>query len=189
MDRFFVPPDSIRGDDVLLRDPRLVHQLRNVLRLKPGESITLLDNTGWEYSAAIAALSPNEVSGVVMSKTTARGEPKVEIILYQGLLKGQKLELVLQKGTELGVRSFVPTLCQRSQARDRPSPQKLVRWRRILQEAAEQSRRGRVPELKEPVPFAQACASAPGLVLMPWEEEKGVGLRGALELYARVLQP
>ena len=114
------------------------------------------------------------------------GEPDVQITLYQSLLSREKSEWVLQKCTEVGVVRFVPVVTSRSVVRDCDSigPNKLARWRRIITEAAEQSRRGRLPRLEPPLTFAEACQQAEasgGLSLLAWEEEPATGLKAVLQ--------
>jgi 16S rRNA (uracil1498-N3)-methyltransferase len=99
------------------------------------------------------------------------------------MLKADRFELVLQKGTELGASAFVPTVCARSVARPGDGSRRssrLKRWQRIVVEAAEQSGRGRRPELREPVPFGEACNDVHGSALIPWEGETRAGLKAAL---------
>jgi 16S rRNA (uracil1498-N3)-methyltransferase len=162
-------------------------QIQTVLRLRPGDEITVLDNSGWEWQVRLTGLDKKEVWGEIISRQAAQGEPGLQLALYQGTLKGQKFEWVLQKGTELGISRFVPLLCQRSvigKADDVAG--KGTRWERIIQEAAEQSRRGRLPRLEQPLPLAAAlqAAASPGgpapLLVMPWEEATGLTLKSVL---------
>ncbi len=181
--RFFVSPAAFRQNRVEL-DSAVVHQIRNVLRLRSGDQVILLDDTGWAYNVTLDVVERDRVSGTVMRKALATGEPRTKITLYQGVLKGQHVEWVLQKGTEIGVVEFVPVICARClmSSLDDISSAKIARWERIILEAAEQSRRGRLPRLRPPVVFSQACEQTrrSGLALMPWEEERAVGLREAL---------
>lgn len=153
--RFFVPPERIRGEEVVLAEQ--AHQIRDVLRLKAGELIIVLDNEGREYEARLKAVGRSEVRGKVAEKREASGEPGVRITLFQSLLAREKFEWVLQKCTEIGVSRFVPVVTERSVVRDSGvKASRLGRWRRIIQEAAEQSHRGRLPELAQPVGFEDA---------------------------------
>ncbi len=184
MHRFFVSPQAIHDDRVVLHGST-VHQIRDVLRMQPGDEITLLDNTGWAYRAALSAVERDVVQGRVLTKWECATEPGARITLYQGLLKAQKFEWVLQKGTELGIAGFVPVLSSRSiigsvqDVRDA----KLERWQRIIAEAAEQSGRAVLPRLAGPMPFEPACQAAAqqGLALIPWEEERAYRLHQALD--------
>lgn len=171
--RFFVPPESIRGNTVVLSDAALVHQLARVLRLRPGDRVLLLDGLGSAYEVALTALERERVIGTVERQAPAPGEPSVALTLFVALLRPERFEWVLQKGTELGVSAFVPVQCARSLPADRADERKLARWRRIVREAAEQSCRGRLPALVEPQPFRPACAAtaAADLSLLLWEGE------------------
>jgi 16S rRNA (uracil1498-N3)-methyltransferase len=180
MHRFFVSPDQLEDDKVTITGPA-AHQIRNVLRLSPGDAIVVLDNSGWEREAEIVEVDREQLVGRVLSKTLATGEPRTKVSLYQGVLKGSHFELVLQKGTELGIVEFVPLISQRCVIASLDDVnKKRNRWQRIVQEAAEQSRRGRLPRLQSAMLFSQACERAKrtgGLSLMPWEEEKKVSLK------------
>jgi len=180
MHRFFVSPDQLEGDKVTIAGPA-VHHIRDVLRLRPGDDIVVLDNSGWEREVEIVEVDREQVVGRVLSRALATGEPRTKISLFQGVLKSSHFELVLQKGTELGIVEFVPLISQRCVIAGLDDVnKKMVRWRRIVQEAAEQSRRGRLPNLQPAMIFSQACERAKragGLSLMPWEEEERVNLK------------
>jgi len=158
MHRFFLPADWIAEGTVAITG-KLVHQIRNVLRLGAGDHITVLDNSGWEYEVELQKMDSARVEGKVVSKSPAAGEPRTKITLYQALLKGSNFEFVLQKCTEIGVAGFVPLICERCVAGD-PDSKRLSRWRSIIREAAELSRRGKLPVLHNPTSFTAACKSA-----------------------------
>ncbi len=181
MHRFFVPPQSIERELVALGGDA-AHRIRSVLRLRPGDEITVLDDTGWEYGVELKRVDRGAVEGIVKRRSPSLGEPRTRLVLYQGVLKGGKFEMVLQKGTELGISSFVPVFCQRSVRRGGEDwfTSKYHRWRKIVSEAAEQCGRGRIPLLGLPMSFLDACDSAQGLRLLPWEGEDTVNLREAL---------
>jgi 16S rRNA (uracil1498-N3)-methyltransferase len=184
--RFFIPTDWFEGDKVTLSGA-LVHQIRDVLRLMPGETIVVLDDSGWEYEVQLSTVEQEQATGQVQNKVLARTEPRAKITLYQSLLKGDKFEWVLQKGTELGIVEFVPIVCDRCVMGnvDEVSKSKLERWRRIILEAAEQSKRARLPRLQLPLLFAQACERArrAELALLSWEGERTRSLRSMLTEY------
>lgn len=172
MHRFFLPQDCVTGDAVAI-PADLVHRLRRVLRVGAGDHIVVLDNTGWEYDVELKAAGRGGLAGAVSGRYTASGEPRTRITLYQALLKGQGMETVLQKCTEIGVASFVPMMCERCVAGD-PAAARLSRWKSIILEAAQQSRRGKLPDLSDVVSFGEACGmGAAGVSLLPWEEETG----------------
>jgi 16S rRNA (uracil1498-N3)-methyltransferase len=182
MHRFFVPPDWIQGRSVALTGPQ-AQQIARVLRLRPGERVIVLDDLGSEFQVQLIAVRPDLVRGEVVTHQAAGGEPRARIALYQGMLKGDHFELVLQKGTEVGVVEFVPLLTARTIAARDTVSHKRSRWEAIIQEAAEQSRRGRKPALRPALSFALACEEAgraEGLKLIAWEEEGQSSLRAVL---------
>jgi 16S rRNA (uracil1498-N3)-methyltransferase len=184
MHRFFIPPEWIDQEIVVIRG-NLVHQIRNVLRLRAGDHVVILDDTGWEYEADLARVTRDHVKGVICEKRPA-AEPGTKITLYQALPKSNKFEFILQKCTELGVSGFVPVVSERCVA-GLPRDKRVERWHRIIVEAAEQSQRGRLPTLEPALPFEKACQSAIGLSLLAWEGEKTSGLRSVLrnEIYRK----
>jgi 16S rRNA (uracil1498-N3)-methyltransferase len=183
MHRFFVPPSWVEGDTVTLSG-KMVHQIRDVLRLKADDSIIVLDDSGWEYQVRLSDIGQERASGQVERKTLSRTEPRAKITLYQSLLKSNKFEWILQKGTELGIVEFVPMVADRCVigSVEDVSESRRERWRRIIVEAAEQSQRARLPRLHAPLLFAQACERArrAELALMPWEGERMMTLRAML---------
>jgi len=183
MNRFFVSKSDIQGDQVILSAAQ-AHQICNVLRMKVGERVVVLDNTGFEYEVVLTGLARDKVVGRIESKQAGVGEPYAQLTLYQSLLARDKFELVLQKCTEVGVSRFVPVITQRSLVRDADTvtPKKLTRWRRIITEAAEQSHRSRIPDLAEPMRFDNvACElNAFDLPLIASPHERRITLQKAL---------
>jgi 16S rRNA (uracil1498-N3)-methyltransferase len=179
--RFFVTPECIAASSVALNDDT-AHQIRAVLRLRPEDEIDVLDNSGQVYRVKLTTVNRTEVTGQIITRQLADTEPAVNVTLYQGTLKAQKFEWVLQKGTELGVSRFVPTVCQRSVAQNQKALlKKRTRWQAIIREAAEQSRRGKLPLLSVPVRFAEALTESTTLplTLVPWEKS-GQGSLGTV---------
>ncbi|MDP8921565.1 MAG: 16S rRNA (uracil(1498)-N(3))-methyltransferase, partial [Chloroflexota bacterium] len=144
--RFFVDSAAVDGGAARVEGAQ-AHQLARVLRLRPGELVILVDGMGTEHVVELTAVTPTLVEGSVRETRPSVGEPRLRIALYQGLVTREKLETVIQKGTEMGVSTFVPVRCERSiVARgEAVDERRLDRWRRIATEAAEQSGRGAVP--------------------------------------------
>ncbi len=177
MYRFFVPAECIRNEAVVIRGGP-AHQIRDVLRLKAGDRVAVLDDSGCEYEVTLDQVSRGTASGRICSKRDI-AEPGTEVVLYQSLLKGTRFEFVLQKCTEVGVCGFVPVACERSLARY-PGDKKMERWRRIITEASEQSGRGKLPRLQPAVSFRQACQSVQGPSLIACVGGVATGLRSIL---------
>lgn len=173
--RFFVPPDLLHGDEVHLTDRTLVHQMERVLRLRSGERVLLLDGMGNSCEVRLTEVGRGKVSGHIEQRGPAHGEPAITLTLYVALLRGERFEWVLQKGTELGVIRFVPVGFARSQGAAQATAQKQSRWQRIIREAAEQSCRGLLPDLAEPQSLETACRSVARdtLALILWEGDGG----------------
>src|SRR5713101_5215577 len=188
MHRFFVAPallahPATTGNPLITLPDRLAHQVRDVLRLGIGEQLLLLDNSGDEVLATVAKSSRAGVEVQFLERRAGKSESPMRLILCQGLLKSARFEWILEKGTELGVAVFAPILCRRSMAGlEDAGPSKIQRWQRIIQEAAEQCGRSRLPELLPIRPLMHALNDIPpgALALMPWEEERAVTLRDAL---------
>ncbi len=184
MYRFFVPPEMVQSDPVILAG-KLAHRIGRVLRMRPGDRVLLLDNNGWAYETELTGFGREDVQGHVLHRFLASGEPRAKITLYQALLKGDGFETVLQKCTEVGVVEFVPLLCERCVVGSLMGVEehRQQRWERIVRGAAEQSRRGRLPRLAPVTMWPLACqrAQRTDLGLLPWEEAEGLSLRAALE--------
>lgn len=183
MHRFFVPPAWVEGNEVTITGPQ-AHQIATVLRMRPGELAIVLDNSGWEIEVRLISVHRDAVRGEVLHRRLAGGEPRTKISLYQGVLKSNRFEFVLQKGTELGVVQFLPIIAERCVVSDLDAVEKKRRrWEWIIQEAAEQCRRGRKPALHSAVLFPQACEQtrrSGGLSLILWEQEKATSLHDLL---------
>ena len=181
MHRFFVDPGCIRDGRAIV-EGAVTKQASQVLRIRAGENIALMDGSGREWVVLLSSVSPSRLEGDVVRESFLNGEPGVSVTLYQGILKGEKFEMVLQKGTELGISTFVPVECRRSipRAAGGRAEARLRRWQSIVREAAEQSGRTRIPVVEAPVSLGDALGSARGVTLMAWEREQKTGLREAL---------
>lgn len=167
MRRFFVPP-QIWSEKVIGLDRDLLRHL-SVLRLKVGDEVLLLDGLGQVARCRLETLGRNQGQAIVVDRWSET-ESALPLQLMQGVPKGDKLDLVLQKGTELGITRFSPVFTERSQA-SRFKSGRLERWHRIVSEAARQSRRPLIPRLDEPAALGEAlsCCTAE-LKLLIWEE-------------------
>jgi len=146
------------GKTVRIDEANLLHQWKNVFRLEKGDMVILLDNTGYEYAAEIQMLSKKEAEVLIGEKKladavlveSARSAP--EVWLHASLIKKDHFEWVLEKGTELGVRHFVPVLSERSEKKEL----NVERSEKIITEAAEQSGKGKLPVLHDIVSLSDA---------------------------------
>ncbi len=165
-----------------------VHHALRVLRLSEGDHIELTDSDGSEFKAEIKTAPLNQSADSVMEvlcleKIEIRRESPVEVTLFQGLPKHDKLEFIIQKVVELGAVKIVPVECERSVARIRDAKdaaKKTERWNRIAHEAAKQSKRAVEPEVSEPVKLKgiHELVSQNGLKLLAYE---GAALKPLME--------
>jgi 16S rRNA (uracil1498-N3)-methyltransferase len=147
------------GARVTLRGPAAAHVTR-VLRLGAGDAVTLFNGDGMDYPARIAALGHGTVDAEVTGRAAARAESPLAVTLVQGIARAERMDLVVQKATELGVAAIAPVATARSvvkldaDSRDR----KAAHWRGIAVAACEQCGRARVPDVLEPVTLAARLA-------------------------------
>jgi 16S rRNA (uracil1498-N3)-methyltransferase len=165
--RFFVPADTLAGDPIVIAGEPL-HHLRTVLRLGPGSEVLLLDGMGCCCRARLVTVNRDQATAAVLARWTTAEHPS-PLRLLQALPKGDRFDLVLQKGTELGITIFQPLLSARTVARADAS--RRTRWLRIISEAARQSRRPRLPGLELLCPLDEALGKVTEpLRLVLWEE-------------------
>ncbi|MFP3895371.1 MAG: 16S rRNA (uracil(1498)-N(3))-methyltransferase [Anaerolineales bacterium] len=185
MHRFFIPPEWLREESVSLTGD-VAHQLCRVLRMHPGERIVLLDNSGRAYIAELDRVAPSQCHAHILSVSRPETEPRTRVVLYQAVPKAQNFDWVLQKGTEIGIETFVPLLTHRCmiQDLDRITEHKMERWQRIIKEAAEQSGRVHLPRLMQARSLSQICKNSPSsdtLALILSLTEQALPLRHILE--------
>jgi len=181
--RFFLPDSSFQAESVSFPQAAQ-NQLSRVLRLREGDDVIALDSGGTQYHLRLALNAEGLFFGKIMSKEKNLVEPRIPLTLYVSLTQREKFELILQKGTELGVAAFQPYISTRSLVRDGSAfDKKFGRWESILREAAEQCGRGRVPQLLPPLGLIEAVNAATArhaLNLAAWEDEQQFSLSGAL---------
>ena len=180
MHRFFVTDRPLAmGAEVDLAP--IARQLRQVLRMQPGDHILLLDNAGHAFDTEILLCTPRAVRGAIVAGQPAGGEPSAQLTLYPCSLKADRFEWMLQKGVELGVARFVPVISERTIARPATALLKRYpRWQAIVREAAEQCQRGAIPSLDPPLALPDAVRAATGQRLLPWEASAGPGPAAAM---------
>jgi 16S rRNA (uracil1498-N3)-methyltransferase len=152
LQRFFIEQEIEEGNEIMIIDADFVHQIFHVFRKKIGDEIVLLDNSGFEYLAEIVSMNKKEVNVKILNKKEVENVLKNEVILFASLIKKDKFEWVLEKCTELGISKFVPVISERSEKKGL----NIDRARKIIKEASEQSERGFMPEICEPITLDEA---------------------------------
>lgn len=175
--RFFLEQAYGVGDEAALSATDSRH-LSRVLRVRPGDEITVV-SANRVYNAEILTVG-DEVQVRLADELAAYTEAPLELVLLQGLAKGERMEIVIQKAVELGVSRIVPVACERSVVRlagDKAAA-KQARWQKIADAAAKQCGRTMLPEIALPMSMRDAIASLPEAcrVIMPWEEADGDGV-------------
>jgi 16S rRNA (uracil1498-N3)-methyltransferase len=179
MPRIFVPPQQLVGDRVTL-DRAAAKHLVKVLRLATGAEVLVFDGCGTEIEGRIVRASTAGVE-LALGARHRVALPATTITLLQSVPRGDRMDFIVQKTTELGVTRIVPVLSSRGMVK--PPAGKRQRWQTIAQEAARQSGRADVPEIGEAVTLEEALAGAAadgGTRLIFWEEERALPLRQAL---------
>jgi 16S rRNA (uracil1498-N3)-methyltransferase len=168
--RVYIEQPLAPGKRCIVQDSAANH-LARVLRLRAGDTLTVFDGSGDEYAARVEAVQKKSVVVEVGEHRAVNRESPIHLSLAQGVSRGERMDLVVQKATELGVARIVPVLTQRSVVRldARQTANKLLHWRAIAIAACEQSGRNRIPEVAAPVAldeFLRASASTSARVLL-----------------------
>ena len=167
--RFFVEGKHALGESIPLA-PGDARKLLSVLRAKSGDVVEIIDSTTQRFSATLAIDGAHVVATLDSPLTRASTELSRQVDLAQALPKGQKMDDIVEKATELGVTTIRPFVSERCIVRDAP-PARIERWNRIARSAAEQSGRERCPEVLNALSYAQVLATfrTYDLVLFAWE--------------------
>jgi 16S rRNA (uracil1498-N3)-methyltransferase len=158
-----------------------MEHVNRVLRLAAGDEVTIIDGEGGVFSARITGKNKEKVFCEITAEGLPDNEPPVKITLVQGLPKSDKMDLIVQKGTELGLSTLIPLQCERAIVRldEKKAAQRQERWQRIAMEAAKQCKRGKHPSVERAMSWQEVLESLPekALCLLPWEEETARGLK------------
>ena len=184
MHRFFVKKEQIQEDTIEIIGTDVKH-IKDVLRIKIDENIEIASD-GITYTCQIKSMDKNKVIADIIDKKEGTNESKINITLYQGLAKGSKMDLIIQKCTEVGVKEFYPLGSHRSvvKIKDIKKEQsKVERWNTIADEAAKQSKRDILPMVREILTFDEMILLLKDKenILVPYEDEKQETIKKALK--------
>lgn len=185
MHRFFIKQTDISNNNIIIEGEDVQH-ISKVLRLKEGDNIVLCDQQGTDYNVVIENISKQTVKTTIIDKEPSKGEPSMEVVLYQGIPKSTKMDLIIQKCTEMGITRIVPVFTTRTIVKlesDKDEAKKVSRWTKIAEEAAKQSARGIVPRIDMPMNLEKALMDSRKLdvTLIPYELEKDMSVKAALQ--------
>lgn len=180
MHRFFVNGNQISEDKIIIVGNDVKH-IRNVLRLKINDKIEISCD-GKEYLCEIIELNKDDIIVEIKNIRQGDSESKIEITLFQGLSKGNKMELVFQKCTEIGVKEFVPVAMHRSVVKIKElkkEQNKVERWNAIVEEAAKQSKRNYIPKVKSIISFDEMIdvLKKEKNIIVPYEDERHLTIK------------
>lgn len=185
MPRFYIGRDEIVDGMVAVKGEDVNH-ICNVLRMKPGDGLLLCDGEGILYDATIREAAPGRVVCYITKEGLADTELPGRIILFQGLPKKDKMDLIVQKAVELGASEIIPVRMKRTIVKledAKKEEKKLLRWRSICEGAAKQSGRGCIPAVGEVLDFPEALAKAGGIAYNMIPYEKAENMAESLETF------
>lgn len=178
MHKFFTEPHNISETEGKILGDDVKH-IYKVLRLSEGEEVVLNNCEGIEYLGEIETITKSEVIVKIIKRLDINNESKVKVHLFQGLPKGQKMDLIVQKGTELGVSEFIPVTTARVDVKLKGEFKKLDRLNRIALETCKQSKRSVIPQVKEVIDFNEAISELKkmDLIIVPYENAEDFGIK------------
>lgn len=182
MDRFFV--DKIESDQAYIQSAEEIKHITKVLRLKEGESVEIFDGKGKEYIATITEIDKKEVSLVITKHVDINRELQSKIVVYQGIPKAQKMDLIVQKLTEIGVHRIVPVKFERCvKLIDEKEEKQIERWSKIAFEACKQSKRTLIPTIDRSLNIKQLTEeiSENDTTLLFYENEDKLPIKDVLK--------
>lgn len=185
MPKFFIKKEDIRNEIVTVTGQDATH-ISKVLRHAVGDTLTLCDGEGTDFSAEITECTKESVTLKITDTIPCLAEPEISVTLFQGLPKQGKMDYIIEKCTELGITRIVPVAMKRSVAKieDKKSEtKKLERWRKIAAESVKQCGRGRIPEITEVMTVDEAInfSATLDLTVAAYENEQEVSLKSVLE--------
>lgn len=177
MQQFFVTADQVRGEQIYIEGSDVNH-MKNVLRMHPGESVRISDGSNRRYICQIKEYTEEQAILTIVEEDETNAELASRIYLFQGLPKGDKMEMIVQKAVELGVYKIAPVAMKRCVVRldDKKAAKKVDRWGEIAKSAAKQSGRGIVPKVGSVLKFEEAVTLSKELdvVFVPYELAEGM---------------
>lgn len=183
MNRFFVSSSNIHPQEKeIIIDGEDVKHITKVLRLNKGDLVEVCDGEQYEYIAEIQYLTKSQVKLIIQEQQRIDTEPPIDVVLYQSLPKASKMELIIQKTTEMGIKEIIPVITDRTivQLKDHKDVEKKIeRWQKIAIEAAKQSKRGRIPLIHKPKVLDDALEDSQKhhLNIIAYEKEKSNGIK------------
>lgn len=186
MNRFFVSPSAIdlEKEEIIIHGEDVKH-ISKVLRLLTGDFLEISDGEKHEYIGKIKNISRDSVILSIVQKYQLQTEAPIEVSLYQSIPKATKMEFIIQKTTELGIKAIIPVSTERTIVQfrdDKDQKKKMDRWQKIADEAAKQSKRGIIPQIHMPISFEDALnhSKENELNIIAYEKEVANGIKSLI---------
>ncbi|MFL0267831.1 16S rRNA (uracil(1498)-N(3))-methyltransferase [Candidatus Clostridium radicumherbarum] len=179
MNKFFVQKQSISNNRAIIEGEDVKH-IYKVLRLNTLDKISINDCEGTEYLGEISEITKSRVEVRLLDKLQINNESPLNVYLFQGLPKSSKMDLIVQKNTELGIKEITPVITERVVVKNELGEfRKVDRWNRIALEASKQSKRSLIPKINTPIEFKDLLMELKlmDLILVPYENEENIGLK------------
>jgi len=181
---YLIQSESIQNNRIILTGD-LAHHLRDVLRFEAGDTVDLVDEKQGRYHTELTQVTKEKIIANILQKVKNTAPLGPSLFLAQAVLKGDKMDWVVQKATELGVSTILPVVTERTIARPRAEREAhhLDRWHKIAKEASQQCGRSDVPAVRTVVSLDELLKNPPdvSLKLVPWEREQEPALKAVLQ--------
>lgn len=190
MSKFFVKTEQIENNNIIINGDDVNHII-NVLRMKKGDEIQVCNQeTGDNYNAQITQYTKNEVDCEIIERINKTTESNVNITLFQGLPKFEKMELIIQKNTEVGVKRIVPVIMERTVVKidEKVASKKLERWQKIAEIASKQSMRDIIPKIDNIIKLRDIDITNFDAVLVAYENEEHNKLKDELQKLSKKIE-
>ena len=183
MPKFFVKEEQVKNNRIIIKNEDVNH-IKNVLRMKKGDELQIcITPLGENYRAKIFLLDKNEIECDIIEKINETTESNINITIFQGIPKFEKMELIIQKNTEIGVKKIVPVTMERTVVKlnSKDMSKKIERWNKIAEIAAKQSGRDVIPKVENIIKTNEVAQFDNfDIVLVAYEGEKNIKLKDEL---------
>lgn len=185
MPKFFIKNDQLKDDEIVILGEDVKH-ISNVLRMKIDDIIQVCNtDTTENFNVKLKAFDKDRIVGVIEEKIKSEAESNINLKIFQGIPKSDKMELIIQKSTELGVKEFIPVDMERcvSKITGKDEAKKIDRWQKISEVAAKQSGRDMIPKVNGVMTIKQVCnvVNDYDLLIVPYERAEGYSFKDAIE--------
>lgn len=183
MPKFFIENNQVNNNEIIIESEDVNH-ITNVLRKRIGDSLHVCDkDTSKNYIVTIKQIKKDNILCDIDEELGSRAEPNINIALFQGLPKSDKMELIIEKGTEIGLSNVYPVEMERSIVKLKEKEKKVQRWQKIAEVAAKQSKRDIVPKVNDVINFKniELYVKEYDILLVAYEDEEDLNIKNVLK--------